>query len=471
MRRLRLPLILIMMVFLLSVSYHLFYLDDLKTIFSMDSPLTLSSLIISASFLFLRILDIIILSPARRAGAIRTPRLFIDVLNIILLALVILFLINKVFHQPITGILAASGALGVIIGLSMQRMLADLFTGIAINMDKTVKLQDWVEYNSPTGAVMGQVTEINWRTIKLLTFDNNSLIIPNGALAIESLKNLSTPSTISMFTVDFIMDFEVPSARVLTLLEAAVLSVNEILEEPRPMVIIDSVTERGVKYVIRYWIDIDIVNIYLGKHLVYESALKHIHQSGLSLSYSKHDVFYTKMPKRQLDRHRDFSPLLQRVPIFKMLNRKELVFINKGVSEVAAKKGQRIVNAGDAGSSMFVVVEGVLNVFVDKITDGKVNRIKVNQLIPGDFFGEMSLLTGEPRSATIIGRTDVILYEIKKKTIMIVLKKRPEVGKQLSRILADRVMSNEHIKVKYKDDKIKLASTLFSRMKEFFFGI
>ncbi len=471
MRRLRLPLIFIMMVFLLSVTYHLFYLDDLKTIFSMDSPLTLSSLIISASFLFLRFLDILLLSPARKAGAIKTPRLFVDILNVILLTVVVLFLINKVFHQPITGILAASGALGVIIGLSMQRMLADLFTGVAINMDKTVQLQDWVEYNTPTGPVIGQVTEINWRTIKLLTFDNNLLVIPNGALATEPIKNLSTPSSMSMFTVDFIMDFEVPSSRVLTLLEAAVLSVNEVLEKPRPRVYIDSVTERGVLYKIRFWLDIDCVNIYKGKHLVYKSALQHIHQSGLSLSYSKHDVYHTKMPKRQLDRHRDFSPLLQRVPIFKMLNKKELELIYRGVSEVSAKKGQKIVNAGQAGSSMFVVVEGVLSVFVDKVTDGKIDRLKVNQLIPGDFFGEMSLLTGEPRSATIIGRTDVILYEIKKRSIMMVLKERPEVGRQLSRILADRVISNKHIKIKDKNDKGKLASTLFSRMKEFFFGI
>lgn len=461
-----------MLVFIFSVMFHLFYLKDIDTIFSMQSPWTLTALIIATAFFFLKTLDVVFWTPSRNSGFIKTPRLFIDVLNFILLAIVILILVSQIFHKPITGILAASGALGVIVGLSMQRMLADLFTGVAINMDNTIKLMDWIEYNKPNGdPIIGQVREVNWRTVKLLTYDNNIVVIPNGALATDSIKNFSNPTSKSMFIIDLTMDFEVPSARVLTLLEAAVISVKEVLENPKPKIYIDCVTERGVQYAVRFWLDINVVNIFEGKHLVYNSALKHLHQGGLSLSYSKHDIYYKPMPTRQLDRHRDIGPLLKRVPLFTMLNNSELNIIHKGVSEVAVNRGEAVVRAGEAGSSMFILVEGAMNVIVDKITNGKIKKIKVNQLVPGDFFGEMSLLTGEPRSAYVIARTDSILYEIKKKTIMQVLKGRPEVSRKLSRILADRVMSNESAKIKYKDNKAKLASTLFSRMKEFFFGI
>lgn len=471
MRRLRWPLMFVVLVFILSVSFHMFYLKNIRSVFSMESPVTLALLLISGLYFFLKLLDVIFWSPGREAGIIRIPRLFVDILNFLLLAVVILFLLNKVFNQPLTGILAASGAMGVIIGLSMQRMLADIFTGIAINMDRTIKLQDWVEYYGPNGVIIGQVKEVNWRTIKLLTYDNNSVVIPNGALATDMIRNISTPTTKSMFSVDLVLDFEVPTPRVLTLLEASVLSVPEVLELPKPEVFIESVTERGVKYSIRFWLDIDRVNIFRGKHLVYKSALQHIHQSGLSLSYNKHDIYYKPMPKRQLDRHRDFFPLLSRVPIFKMLNKHELYIIHKGVSEITVNPGVSVVKSGEAGSSMYIVVEGVLNVFVDRVESGVVKRIKVSQLIPGDFFGEMSLLTGEPRSATITARTNSILFEIKKKSIMKVLKERPEIGRELSSILAERVISNESIKTRYRDNKVKLASTLFQRMKEFFFGI
>ena len=120
---------------------------------------------------------------------------------------------------------------------------------------------------------------------------------------------------------------------------------------------------------------------------------------------------------------------------------------------------------------MFIVVEGVLDVKVDKYANNVVKQLKVNQLVPGDFFGEMSLLTGEPRSAHVISRTNAILYEINKKTIMKVLKERPEISQKLSRILAQRVILNKSAKFKREVGKNRLASSIFSKMKEFFFGI
>ncbi len=471
MKRLRLPIILLMTTFFISILYHIYWLDQIETVFTLESPWTLASLIIAITFLILRIFDILIWSPARKGGSIRAPRLFFDVINFIILTIVILFLVSKVFHQPITGVLAASGALGVIIGISMQRMIADIFTGLAVNMDKTIKLSDWIEYERVGDkSIIGQVREINWRTVKLLTYDNNIVVIPNGALANDVIRNLSQPTSLSMFTAHFTLDFEVPSTRILTTLEAAAISVKEVLDNPKPEVYITNVTEKGVQYTIRYWLDISLVNIHKGRHLLYNSALHHIHQGGLSLSYNKHDVFYKKMPKRQLDRHRDIKPLLQRVPLFKMLNDNELRIIRKGVSEVSIDRGLAVVKAGAAGSSMFILVEGVMDVIVNKVNKGVITKLKVNQLGPGDFFGEMSLLTGEPRSAYVLAKTDSILYEIKKKTIMTVLKARPEVGRKLSRILAERVMSNKSAKIKYKDNKGKLASSIFSKMKEFFFG-
>lgn len=462
----------LMLVFITSVIYQIYYVKDVHSIFSMESPYTLSALILACSFFFLKLIDIIIWTPARKNGHIKTPRLFVDLLNMLILLAVVLIIVSKIFNQPITGILAASGALGVIIGLSMQRMMADIFTGVAINIDNTVKLNDWIEYhNGGPEPIIGQVKEVNWRTIKLLTYENDFLIVPNGDLATSSIRNLSSPSSKSMFSVNVNLDFEVPTNRVLTLLEAAVISVPEVLEQPRPSVFVSNVNDRGVDYNIRFWLDIKKVNINLGKHLVYTSALKHIHQSGLSLSYAKHDIYHKPMPKRHLDRHRDIGPLLRRVPLFKMLTDRELFIIHTGIVERTVGAGKYVVRSGEAGSSMFIVVEGVLNVMVEKVNKDMIKRIKVNQLTPGDFFGEMSLLTGEPRSATIEARTDVILYEIKKKSMMRILKERPEIGKKLSAILAERVMSNKNIKLKYGDNKKKIASNLFSRMKEFFFGV
>lgn len=471
MRRLRLPVLLTVMVLAVSLVYHRFWLLEFDTIFTIESPWTLTSLVICLTFFFLRIVDVIILSSTKNMGSVRAPKLIFDVLNFIIMAIVILFLMSRVFHQPITGVLAASGALGVIIGLSLQRMIADIFTGFALHMDKSIQLNDWIEYTKPGGEpILGQVREISWRTVNLLTYNNDVIIIPNGALATDVIKNYSKPSSKSMFTVDFTLDFEVPSDRALNILEAAAVSVKEVLDKPRPKVYVDRVTDRGVKYKIRFWLDINNVNIFRGMHLVYNSALHHIHQSGLSLSYSKHDVYYKPMPQRHLDRHTDIVKLIKLVPLFTMLKKSELNIIKKGIRELAVPKETTVVKAGNPGSSMFILVEGVLDVVVNKINKGRVIELKVNQLTPGDFFGEMSLLTGAPRSASVITKTDSKLYEINKRTILEILKNRPEVGRKLSRILAKRAISNKNLKQNYKASSSSLASSIFTKMKRFFFG-
>lgn len=471
MKRLRIPILLIIFVILGSLIYHRFWLNSMDNIFTLLSPWTLTAIVIAVTFFLLRGIDSVIWSSTKGFSGIRPPRLVFDVLNFIILTIVILFLVNRVFNKPITGILAASGALGVIIGLSLQRMIADIFTGFALHMDKTIQLYDWIEYRVPgSNPILGQVREVNWRTVKLHTYDNDLIVIPNGALATDTIKNYSRPSTVSRFSVDFTLDFEVPVKRVLNLLEAAAVGVEEVLDKPRPRVFIDSVTERGVKYKILYWVDIKRINMFEAKNLVFNSALHHIHQSGLSLSYSKHDIYYKKMPKRQLDRHRDILKLIKRVPLFTMLNTKELRIIKNGVREVSVGKNRAVVKAGAPGSSMFILVEGIMDVIVNKITGDRVVKIKVNQLSPGDFFGEMSLLTGAPRSASIIAKTNCKLYEVNKKTMIKILKGRPELAGKLSAILAKRAMSNRSVKIKHGNNRSSLTSSIFSKMKQFFFG-
>lgn len=471
MKRLRLPILLLFFTLVTTFGYHIVLQNNPEAIFSVKSPWTITILIFTFTFFILRVIDVLIWTPARKKGSIMAPRLFVDIINVLILAIVMLYLANKVFNKSFTGIMAASGALGVILGISLQRIIADVFTGFAINMDKTIKLYDWIEY-IPNGKnpIVGQVREINWRTVKILTYENNIVVIPNSALANDLIQNKSVPSNKTMDYAEVTLDFEVSTNRVINLLNAAAIGIKEVLDEPKPCVLIDRITESGIVYSIKYWVDINKSNMLVVKNKVLQSSIKHIHQSGLSLSYSKHDIYYKKMPKRQLDRYRDITPLLRRVPLFKMLNTVELEMIHSGVSEILSKPGGAIVKTGEPGTSMFIVVEGVLDVVVNKIHKGKRVQVTVNRLEPGDFFGEMSLLTGEPRSATIISKTNSVLYEIKKNSVLKVLKSRPTVGEELSKILAERVMANNKFQLANSENKKKLANSLFSKMRRFFFG-
>jgi CRP-like cAMP-binding protein len=95
-----------------------------------------------------------------------------------------------------------------------------------------------------------------------------------------------------------------------------------------------------------------------------------------------------------------------------------------------------LVREGESGDSMFLLVEGTLHVFLEARGDRP--RIRLAMLRPGDFFGEISLLTCEPRSATVMAVTDCLVYEITKDCMQQILSQRPEVGAALSMGVAER---------------------------------
>lgn len=262
------------------------------------------------------------------------------------------------------------------------------------------------------------------------------IVVPNSQISTMILKNLSEPSRNTRFQLEFCLDFGVPTERALRVLSAGVMAAAGILPDPRPKAKVTRVCERGVVYRVRYWLDPAITSPSKGRHAVTTSILRHLHQAGITLAYEKHDVFYAKMPPRQLDRLSDRDSIVQRIEIFSGLDSDEIRLLAANIKERQFGYGRAIVNQGDAGSSMYVLVEGLLDVRAD--LDNGQKQVKVKSIQPGEFFGEMSLLTGEPRTATVVTVTDTVVYEIGKEDLEGLLEKRPEIAVQISQIIASR---------------------------------
>jgi CRP-like cAMP-binding protein len=144
------------------------------------------------------------------------------------------------------------------------------------------------------------------------------------------------------------------------------------------------------------------------------------------------------MPARALDHRTQLDILLARSDLFGLLDPEELRGLAQNARRCRAAAGTPVVRQGEAGDSLFVVVEGVLEVEVTT-EDGRRHRMRL--LAPGDMFGEYSLLTGAPRSATVAARTDSLLFEITKGDLVPVLERCPELAAAMSRILAARQTS------------------------------
>jgi CRP-like cAMP-binding protein len=237
-------------------------------------------------------------------------------------------------------------------------------------------------------------------------------------------------------------------------------------------VLVNKASGRGVEYLLRYWI--------LPWHPqsptawpdhVLASALRHLRTAGISLAYPKTDVYHAGMPERQIDGHsvEGEIKLLSKIELFAPLQVGEIRHLVQNLHRQVVTPGYTLVRAGADGDSLFILIEGLLSVQIER--DGVLQQVALLQ--PGDFFGEMSLLTGERRSATVTCVTESVVYEIRKEALKHIMEQNPEIAERLSRILAQRQLLTRQALERPQqpgesDDLDGLARQLLGRMRDFF---
>lgn len=397
------------------------------------------SLWLAMAWLCVRLLDVFFWQGliADRLGG-QAPKLLKDVIAVLIFAIAITGILGMVFDLDVTGLWATSGVLTLVVGFAIQSMIADVFSGIALNIDRPFRIGEWVKIQRRGfEPVIGRVEEVNWRSTRVWQTDGTLVIVPNSVVATTVLTNLSQPDAKSRFELHFCLDFGVPKERALRILLAGVKAAKGPLKDPAPKVRVNGVTNGGVDYEVRYWLNPAEVSPSKGRHAVAGAILEHLHHAGLTLAYNKQDLYVASMPPRQLDTQADKSAIVGRVDLFADLDDQEMKLLAEQLFERSFAEATEVVRHGEEGDSMYVLVEGLLHVYAP--TDNG-HDVLVAQLEPGDFFGEMSLLTGEPRSATVRSATSSVVYEITKEHLTVLLDRRPEIAEEIARIVAERRM-------------------------------
>jgi len=402
---------------------------------------------LSAAWLFNRLLTLILWQGIIGSALGRhPPRLVIQLTGLLIFLLTVSGIMRFVFGESITAIWAASGAVGIVVGFALKNLILDTFSGLAIHLERPFEVGDWISCHTRMGTYIGRVEETNWRTTRLWTTTRNIIIIPNSYLTTTLLTNFSMPDSQSRFDIKFTLDFSVTSERVIRILSSAALestlSSNGILSSPPPKVIVNEVSELGVEYELRYFLDPRNISPAKARSEITQTVLKHIKQAGLTLAYPRQDLFLARMPWRQKDWCflKDLIHHLQSLSLFINLKESELEFLAQHLSVHSLDKGSIIVKQGEKGDSMFILAEGLLEVLIDQ-PDG--TQLKVADLAPGIFFGEKSLLTGEPRSATVVCVAESEVCEITKSCMAKLLEINPDLVDTLGRAVVERDIINE----------------------------
>jgi small-conductance mechanosensitive channel/CRP-like cAMP-binding protein len=404
------------------------------------------------------------------------PRLVKDSLALIVFLFAGAGIVAIVFGQSIFGIWATSGAVGIVLGIALRSIILDVFTGLSINFDRSYRIGDWVEIvDRVPRRIRGKVLEINWRTTRLDTDDGRILIVPNSRMGEAILSNLSLQNEVVEFDTRFVLDFSVPRERALRVLLAGVMAARgpkgPLAASPLPKVRVSGVTEIGVEYRITYWHHIETPSESVGRDVVVRSVLRHLANAGLSPAYPKRDTFHADMPSRQLEHDSvdDRCHLLGELEIFASLEPAQLKLVATQMQLRRFPAGDTLMRQGDPGRSMLVLAEGLCEVWIS--SEESLRQIAVIE--PGEFVGEMSLITGERRSATVKATTDVVAYEVASEQLAPILAEQPQLYEAISQMVAERRLRTNarlaQLDADQQSEEIRSASAqILDRMRSFF---
>ncbi len=373
---------------------------------------------------------------AGRAALPPLPRIFIDVVQGLMFLFVVLLTMWVAGFKP-GEVLATSAILTAVIGLALQDTLGNLFAGLALQFGKHFEVGDWVTLDANTPP--GRVLEIGWRATRLVTLDETDIIVPNGIIAKSVLRNHSKPSPIERRNIAFAAPYAIPPGRIEELVVPAISAVPKVLASPPASLITTGFGDSAIQYVLRYYTD-DYRACQVTDALVRNRIWYALRRAGIAMPFPQRDL-HVKWEDAVSRRDPDTAALasrveaLHRVPIFDVWSDASRVRIAAASHEKLFTADEEIVRQGDAGQELFVIVEGEVSVQVD----GE----EVARLGPGGFFGEMSLLTGEPRAATVRAIRDVRAIVVAPDALRPELDGDTDVVTRLGKVLAQRQVALE----------------------------
>jgi small-conductance mechanosensitive channel len=145
-------------------------------------------------------------------------RLFADLASGFVYVVAFVGIMDTVLKEPISTVVATSGVLAIVLGLALQNTLADVFSGLAINIERPFGAGDWITL---PGEVEGQVMEINWRATRIRTLANDTVVVPNSVVAKGIVTNHRPLNAPNICKIGVKVDQGIAPPRVIAALKAA----------------------------------------------------------------------------------------------------------------------------------------------------------------------------------------------------------------------------------------------------------
>jgi small-conductance mechanosensitive channel len=369
------------------------------------------------------------------------------------------------YKLDLSSLVATSALLSVVLGFALQETLGNLFAGLTLHAEEPFEPGEWVSF----GKYTGRVVEMGWRSTRLITIDEDEMLVPNSLISREVVVNHMRPQHTDVIELTVPIDLDVSPARAKAALREAVNSCSLVLKNPEPQVYLAGFTESGASYRIKLHTE--------GFH-VERAALDQINEaiwyglrrSAIDMPYPQTQLsFRERAPEAEERRRREHlaeaEDLLGRIDFVQALSTEARKALIERARFLEYGPGQAVVRQGEQGDTLFLVARGEVAVRVRLEAGEK----EVARLGRGALFGEMSVLTGEPRTATVVALADASLLAVDRDAFERILSKEPDLAQRLAEVIARRRLALDQARAEQAAPAIeKEASNLLSRIRSIF---
>lgn len=368
-----------------------------------------------------------------------TPRIVEDIAVIFVYLAWLLVRLRATGLDP-SSLLASTAVVTAVIAFAMQDTLGNILGGLAIQLDNSISVGDWVKVDE----VVGQVMDIRWRSTSIETRNWETVVVPNSQLMKNKFSVLGRRQGMPMLWrrhVLFNVDLAAPPTRVIPAIEKAIreAEIAHVAHAPAPNCVLMDFAHGYGCYDLRYWLT-DLVVDDPTDSAVRVHIYTALQRAGLRLAVEERDIRLTEqteahrieVQEREIERR---LAALQGVDLFAELKPEELRTVAERLTYSPFAQGEVITRQGNVAHWLYILTAGEADILVE---NGSEPRRRINTLTAGSFFGEAGIMTGAPRSATVAARTNVECYRLDKAALEGVLRARPELVEHISSLMASR---------------------------------
>lgn len=393
-----------------------------------------ASVVLTGAFVAISFVRHFLFERRTRTDSATMPKFISQLVSLVIVLAAGAIILRFIYHQDVSALLAGAGVAGLVLGLALQDTLGNLFSGLAIYFGGQFKSGDWLLIEGHHA----QIVEVNWRSTRLRTVEDVYLDIPNKKITEGLVVNYDYPTSLHGLSLDIGLDYDAAPARVKSVLIESALACPFVLRDPPPEVYLKEFANFAVTYELTFW---------LSDHKIYKKAYSEIRTNlwyalrrhGISIPYPIQAEYSFEPPKSTLHDPDTAREALKKVIFYHCLTPEQIEHMARGAKVVTFGGGENIICQGADAGPMYILISGQAEVFVN-VSGADTSVAKIGG---GDCIGEISMLTGEARTATVRALKECLAVELAKETVSPIITSSPELLETLSDLLAKRRLQNE----------------------------